>query len=209
MHKILLLSSSILIALFSFGTGSSKKAPAGTSAVPNLPNQFLDKVEITNIAWREYLYYQKNEYGADHKNYLTALPDTAIWRQSYDVPFFKPGNYDNWPVVGVSYEQAVAYAKWRSMVVSTKEKRKVTYSLPSIKVYKLASANSSSNKIAEGLYSTKIGFRNFLGLCENAAEMTNKEGEAVMGSERENCLDTFEYVVPKPNLGFRCMAVLN
>ncbi len=204
----LLLISTLLIGSYYALPGHAKKAPAGTEPVPNLPNRFLDKVEVTNIAWREYLFFQKNKFGQESEEFLNAIPDTAVWKLSYDVSFFSSHKYNDWPMVGISFEQAQQYAIWRSMVVSQKEKREITYFLPSLKVYKMASAKTSPNKMAEGLYSTSVGFRTFLGLCENAAEMTDKEGLAIMGSDREKCLDTISYVVPKHNLGFRCMATV-
>lgn len=184
------------------------KAPAGTASVPNLRNTFLDKAEVTNSAWREYVLYQKDAFGAESPEYHNAIPDTATWKLSYNVSFFTSDRYNDWPVVGISYEQAKAFCKWRSEIISAKEKREITYSLPSMKVFKLSSRDASPNKIAEGLYSTTIGFRTFLGICENADEMTNVEGLAIMGSKRTECLDTLNYVVPTHHLSFRCMAVV-
>ncbi len=182
------------------------KAPAGTASVPGARNTFLDKVELTNIGWKEYLYYLKNEEGEDSEEYLNALPDTVIWKLSYDGSFFDTKKYDDWPVIGINYQQAVDYCKWRSKVVSQKENRDIEYSLPSMMVYKLASRDSPHNKVAEGLYSTSMGFRTFLGICENADEMTDEEGLAIMGSSRKNCLDTISYYAPTASLSFRCMA---
>ena len=206
MRLLLLCGFAAAVLLTSFAP--ARKAPAGTVAVPGLTNIFLDKVEITNISWREYLYSLKQKHGADSEEYLEALPDTGIWKQAYEAPFFRPGIYDEYPMVGVTYNQAQAYCTWRSEVVSSKENRKITYSLPSLKVYKMASAKTDLNKIAEGLYSTNLGFRTFLGLCDNAAEMTVVEGQAIRGSEREQCAEIFEYYVPMRKLGFRCMAEL-
>ncbi len=209
MNGITTLLISALLAAVLPANPPAYKAPAGTVTVPGVRNVFLDKVEVTNIAWREYLYFQKQEYGADSEEFLSAIPDTAIWKLSYDVPFFGPNRYDDWPITGISYRQAQSYCQWRSMVVSQKEKREVTYSLPSMKIYKLSARDVSPNKIAEGLYSTTIGFRTFLGLCENADEMTDVEGVAIMGSKRVNCLDTMSYFIPTPSLSFRCMAEIH
>lgn len=184
------------------------KAPAGTVSVPNLRNTFLDKAEVTNSAWREYVLYQKDKFGEESPEFNSTIPDTATWKLSYDVSFFNSDRYNDWPVVGISYEQAKGFCEWRSETISAKEKREITYSLPSMKVFKLSSRDASPNKIAEGLYSTSIGFRTFLGICENADEMTNIEGLAIMGSKRRECLDTLNYVVPTHHLSFRCMAVV-
>lgn len=202
-------SFSALMMMLGYSPTPKVKAPAGTVMVPGLHHTFLDKVEVTNIAWREYLYYLKNENGGKSRQYLAAIPDTAIWQLSYDAPFFSPNKFDDWPIVGITFTQAKGYCRWRSEVVSSKEKRDITYSLPSLKIYKMSTGKSSPNKIAEGLYSTSIGFRTFLGLCENADEMTDKEGLAIMGSKRQECLDTMNYVVPSHHLSFRCMAEVN
>lgn len=185
-----------------------RKNPAGTSNVPGLANTFLDKTEITNIAWKEYLYDIKEQEGADSDEYKQALPDLAVWEMAYGENFANSKSYDEHPLVGVSYQQAIAYCKWRSERVSEKEHREIEYKLPSLKEYKMASRNEGKNKMAEGLYSTNFGFRAFSGICENAAEMTNKEGVSIAGSNRTTCLETKEYHAPSPSLGFRCMAVL-
>ncbi len=200
---------SILFAASLTSAPPAIKAPAGTASVPGARNLFLDKAELTNIGWMEYLYYLKTEEGENSSSYKEAIPDTIIWKLSYDAPFFKSKKYNEWPVIGITYQQAVKYCNWRSKVVSQKERRKVVYSLPSMMAYKLASHDSSPNKVAEGLYATSIGFRTFLGLCENADEMTEQEGLAIMGSSRTNCLDTLSYYAPTASLSFRCMASVN
>lgn len=186
----------------------ARKAPAGTVSVPGLTNIFLGKVEVTNKTWRDYLLALKEKHGAKSEEFLTALPDTGIWKLAYEVPFFKHHAYEEYPMVGVSYGQAIDYCRWLSLRVSEREYRKVTYSLPTPKVYKMASQQADLNKIAEGLYSTSLGFRTFLGLCDNAAEMTATEGQAIRGADRETCVDLYEYFLPSHKLGFRCMAEL-
>ncbi len=181
------------------------RPPAGTFNVPGMRNVFLDKTEVTNQQYRFYL----NQLSKSDSAYMAALPDTAVWHLSYDGHFADEKNYTDYPVVGVSYIQALKYCEWRSKYVSERENRKVVYRLPEMKVYELTQAGQNANKIAEGLYSTDLGFRTFLGLCDNAAEMTNKEGVAIMGYNRNECLETYEYYVPGHRLGFRCMAGFN
>ena len=182
------------------------KAPAGTSSVPNLRNVFLDKVEVTNQDWRSYLQALQSAHGSDSKEFLNALPDTAVWHLSYKAPFLNSQASDDYPVVGINYKQAVEYCRWRSEMISSKEHRNIKFSLPTVKVYKLTQARLDHNKVAEGLYSTKLGFRSFIGLCDNAAEVTSEKGVAIKGSEREVCLETYQYTLPSHSLGFRCMA---
>lgn len=65
----------------------------------------------------EYLtWLQKN----DPADYTAALPDTLIWNNQpfyndpYRVYYLRHPAYANYPLVGVSYEQAVAFCKWRT-----------------------------------------------------------------------------------------------
>lgn len=192
-------------AVLQFGT--MNRPPAGTFNVPGMRNIFLDKTEVTNSEYRFYL--QQLEESGDTAALRMAIPDTAVWHLAYDGHFRDEENHSHYPVVGVSFKQAEDYCQWRSEYVSGRENRKVVYRLPEMKVYQLTQSGESTNKIAEGLYSTDLGFRTFLGLCDNAAEMTRDEGIAIRGYESMDCLATYEYVVPGHRLGFRCMAGFN
>lgn len=204
--KTILTPLVVIVLLSSFSPYS--RNPAGTLSVPGLANTFLDKTEVTNIAWKEYLFDLKEKYGASSEEYQQHLPDIILWEMAYGQDFFSSKTYDEYPLVGISFQQATDYCRWRSERVSEKENRKIEYSLPSLREYKVASRGKTENKMAEGLYSTSFGFRSFSGICENASEMTNQEGISIAGSNRVNCLDLREYIEPTPSLGFRCMAVL-
>ena len=81
---------------------------------------YMDETEVTNIAYREYLYWTKRVYKTYPEVHSEALPDSLVWREelSYNEPFvetyFRHPSFDNYPVVGVSWNQASKYAKWRS-----------------------------------------------------------------------------------------------
>lgn len=185
-----------------------RKAPPGMQKVQGLRNTFLDKVEMTNARWRHYLRQLRKEHGDSSAQLQEALPDLALWNLAYGEDFLDSTARPHHPLVGVTYQQAVNYCQWRSTYISGREHREVEFSLPSMMVYKLAFDDGNDNKIAEGLYSTGLGFRSFLGLCDNAAEMTAAEGSAIYGYSENGCLETFNYGAPSHALGFRCMAIV-
>lgn len=84
-------------------------------------NLYMDKTEITNTAWLEYQYWMKEN---DKDNMTQTKIDTNVWLaiDSNYTPFVQayhnnPAYYD-YPVVGVSYQQAQAYCTWRSRAVN-------------------------------------------------------------------------------------------
>jgi formylglycine-generating enzyme required for sulfatase activity len=84
-------------------------------------NLFMDKTEITNIHWLEYLHYLKKD--SSQTIYTKALPDTSVWLIfSNDSTkwkhYLRYPAYRTYPVVGISYEQANEYCRWRSNTVN-------------------------------------------------------------------------------------------
>ncbi len=82
---------------------------------------YMDESEVTNLHYREYLYWLRRIFGESYPELLRkALPDTLVWLEelAYNEPFvefyFRHPSYNEYPVVGVSWLQANEYAKWRS-----------------------------------------------------------------------------------------------
>ena len=135
-----------------------------------------------------------------------ALPDLDIWNNAYRGNFFHPGTYRYYPVVGVSFPQVLGFCNWRSEKISRKRRRKVTFTLPSFNQFRKAAIGNSTSPAA-GLYSTNFDHRrSFIGICDNAAEMTDIEGLAINGFWGDGCLDSLRYLNNGDRLGFRCIA---
>lgn len=88
---------------------------------------YMDESEVTNIAYREYLYWLERLFGDTYPElYQKAVPDTLVWLEelAYNEPFvenyFRHPAYNNYPVVGVSWLQANEFCKWRSDRVNEK-----------------------------------------------------------------------------------------
>lgn len=119
---LLILSLQFLVACGVMRPSGSKKVeyptPPGTIEIAE--NLYFDETEITNFHYLELLFWISRAYGTYSKEYQTALPDTNVWLQldSSYLPmkdfYLRHPAYRDYPVVGVSYEQAHYYCKWRS-----------------------------------------------------------------------------------------------
>jgi len=96
----------------------------------NMPNQqhvqsfYMDETEVTNKMYLEYLDWLKRVYPPSDGNfkliYEGALPDTLVWRNRLGYSemmienYLRHPAYAEYPVVGVSWIQAVEFANWRT-----------------------------------------------------------------------------------------------
>ncbi|WP_418513806.1 gliding motility lipoprotein GldJ [Corallibacter sp.] len=96
----------------------------------NTPNQqhimsfYMDETEVTNKMYTEYLDWIKRIYPPTDENFKAiydgALPDTLVWRNRLGYNevmtenYLRHPAYGEYPVVGVSWIQAVEFANWRS-----------------------------------------------------------------------------------------------
>ena len=82
---------------------------------------YMDEYEIRNIDWREYTSWMKLVFGKTAPKLVAkSLPDYKIWREelAYNEPYlenyFSHPAFDQYPVVGVTWEQAMDYCTWRT-----------------------------------------------------------------------------------------------
>lgn len=85
---------------------------------------YMDETEVTNLMYLEYLDWLKKVFPPEIENYQhiysSALPDTLSWRNPLGFNEAMVNNYlrhpafSEYPVVGVSWVQAVNFSKWRT-----------------------------------------------------------------------------------------------
>jgi formylglycine-generating enzyme required for sulfatase activity len=82
---------------------------------------YLDRTEVTNLHWLEYMYWMKRVYYKTYPHvYKKSLPDTLAWRtalgyrEKYVSYYLRHPSYRDYPVVGVSWLQANDFCKWRT-----------------------------------------------------------------------------------------------
>jgi len=91
---------------------------------------FMDEAEVTNLEYLFYLQYLERVYPPSddsyRKIYHAALPDTLVWRDALGFnellteTYLRHPSYSDYPVVGVSWNQASEYCKWRTDRVNEK-----------------------------------------------------------------------------------------
>lgn len=92
--------------------------PPGTVEIDN--GFYLDQAEISNHNWLEYIYWNKRVFGKNSEEYRGSLPDTSVWVKfdtsfaTFTKHYLRHIAYSKYPVVGISYDQAQRYSKWRT-----------------------------------------------------------------------------------------------
>ena len=154
------------VLLFVFAISLNFKLPEKSFVPPGTvrvnETLFYDKNEVTNDEWRVYENWYKQKYGSTSIHYKNTLPDTLSWRiltddEPYQYEYYRNSAFNNHPVVGVTWEQANAYCKWRTAIVRSemaKELNKnmnrpesITYRLPTVTEWEEVASVGYSDKI--------------------------------------------------------------
>ncbi len=174
----------IFILCFSARPDKHKIVRGFTGTILLHDSIYLDETEISNMNWLEYVAWMRRKYKQDNYGiYRKSLPDTTVWRETlslgepYRETYFRHPAYREYPVVGITYEQAQDFCKWRTDIVNEvlyfrehKSKKwnvdsiytipqKVRYRLPTRQEWELAAfAGLDSNKFPlgyESIYNAK------------------------------------------------------
>lgn len=153
MKKSLVFALSLILLFSSFSIKRKKKKliPPGTVQISE--TFFADETEISNFAWLEYESWTKLKYGINSAEHISVLPDTLVWREKnssnepYVKYYYRHPAYKDYPVVGISYEQAIAYCTWRTQRVKVfayiryKKEWDIEYRLPTKEEWEMLSYN--------------------------------------------------------------------
>lgn len=232
---LLVIISAVAAAAVSFYK-PKEFVPPGTVQISH--NMYFDRDEVTCLSWVEFQFWTRNMYGSNSAEYKFTLIDTTNWDEhSLKTAWHnaKPLALEmrNLPVVGVSYEQAIAFCKWRTervkyflSVKNSKSKIDFEYRLPTEKEWEFVSDGSGevfSNKAAANLKwqdnieskllpveTFKPNLHGIYDLTGNAAEMLLEKNIAKGGSWKDSPEDSRNgkkqhYTKASPWLGFRCV----
>lgn len=127
----------------------------------NSPNQqhvqsfYMDETEVTNKMYLQYLDWIKNVYPPTDPKfkaiYNGALPDTLVWRNRLGYSemmvenYLRHPGYGEYPVVGVSWIQAVEFANWRTDRVNELYLEDAGYLTRDAKISATADANFNTD----------------------------------------------------------------
>lgn len=163
MKKSVLFSAVILFAAFVPQKDNRKFEEAKKLVVPVATKLYFGKTEVRNKEYKEFL-YDFVRHGKREEVYKY-MPDITVWANDFEYKFNDPmtQNYfshpafDNYPLVGINYEGAVAFCEWMTEKYNDEESTiKIRFRLPTKEEWILASKGRNENtKYAGGLTDIK------------------------------------------------------
>ncbi len=156
---------------------------------------YISNHEVTNMEYNTFLAELKKSGDTEWEKWL---PDTLVWRdrlsfgEPYMIPYFQHPAFNEYPVIGVSHEQARYYCQWLTEQYNQTKKRKYTkvqFRLPSENEWSYAAMGGwnltrfsiSGNKLKDekGRWAA-----NFKVIAQWALERNDKEGLKLVAPPR-------------------------
>lgn len=155
MKKKLLFLFLPLLSVLLISAYKKKVLPPGTVELSE--GYYMDKMQISNAAWKEYVYWNKRtfgdssvEYQTSKINYAGLQLNSALLELYYNHPAF-----DEYPLVIFNREKAKSYCKWRSDRVNellylqrnkkTSETKEEDNEIPQVFTYRLPTLQERSS----------------------------------------------------------------
>lgn len=160
---------------------------------------YIDKVEITCLDWREYVFSLEQRYGKNSEEVNAALPQSSDNGNSFKDIISK--EMEDKPIVGITFDQAQKYCEWRTAVVNAINEEtgraKVNYTLPSEEQYtKLLKVFGAYEILSEKNRTERLS-----GLQSGVYELTSEKSVL-----KNNGTFSKEENIPSNKIGFRCIA---
>lgn len=117
---------SIIICVFGLiplAQAKNTKSPFPNTVPVESDYLFAAESEVSNIQYREFLSYIKRTKGIEGY-YWSMHPDTNVWSEKLGLKnvfqgyYFQHPAYAEYPVVGISYEQAEQFCNWLELILS-------------------------------------------------------------------------------------------
>lgn len=229
-----LLILAIIFGCFSFYFKRYKNPPGTVKIYEGF---YADETEVSNFSWLEFEYEIKRRYGTFSKEHLAVIPDTTVWLKypAGDIlaqNYYRSIAYRDYPVVGISYEQALMFCKWRTIRVKQfyalgyREELKINYRLPKESEWEFLAINSNNKNsfkkpftndslkrmpiMPEYTYSGSPNLFKIYNLIGNVAELVEEKSVAKGGSFLNSLEESLpgkrqEYKNPEACLGLRCV----
>ncbi len=167
---------------------------------------YMDETEVTNKMYLEYLDWIKRTYPPEEDNfraiYNGVLPDTLVWRNRLGYNevmtenYLRHPGYGEYPVVGVSWIQAVEFANWRTDRVNELQLQQNGYLKQGSELEATADANFSTDTYINSPTQTYGGNEDVLRGGKLKAQ-TNAAGEEInVYASRETGLISPKYRLP-------------